>query len=489
MIRIHRWLGVGCCWLIGLWFLSGFVMLYVAYPKLSAEARCAHLDPLPSDGWRLSPSEAFSATGLTKPPISVRLGSFKEAPVYYFKTALGGKWICVRADNGQVLREVSLDDALAVARRFLGLTRLVGDVRPVDFDQWTLPDGLNSYRPFYRVDVQDAAGTEVYVSRHTGEVVLETSRRERVLNYFGSVIHWVYPTILRKHLWLWRISVSLLIAFVTVSPLTGGIVAILRTRWKRVRAGQPRVPYRGWLRWHYLLGLEFGAFTVVWLVTGLLTMDVVKDFDKSGPTAAQVERFAGGAVKLEDFRVPPSRLLAASKARLLAKEGEMVQFAGAAYYLLRAAPGKTLLARADREGPLQFRGSLPEARLTQAAAALIPDAAITAAEAINKYDFYYYPRIPQDLEKPLPVLLMKFNDLAETWFYINPRTLQIVARLSHTTRTYRNVVTGLHNWDWPMLVNHRPLWDIVTCLLMLGGLAGVLEGFRYVWKWFGARVR
>lgn len=42
----HRWLGIGCCLLMVLWFVSGMVMLYVGYPKLTPLERLAHLPEL-----------------------------------------------------------------------------------------------------------------------------------------------------------------------------------------------------------------------------------------------------------------------------------------------------------------------------------------------------------------------------------------------------------------------------------------------------------
>ena len=37
----------------------------------------------------------------------------------------------------------------------------------------------------------------------TGEVVLDTTRSERGWNLAGSVLHWIYPTILRRNWALW----------------------------------------------------------------------------------------------------------------------------------------------------------------------------------------------------------------------------------------------------------------------------------------------
>lgn len=43
---VHRWLGVLLCSVFALWFISGIVMMYVGYPKLTPAERLEHLPPL-----------------------------------------------------------------------------------------------------------------------------------------------------------------------------------------------------------------------------------------------------------------------------------------------------------------------------------------------------------------------------------------------------------------------------------------------------------
>src|SRR5690606_17335151 len=43
---VHRWLGIALAVLMSVWALSGFVMMYVAYPETTAEERAAGLDPI-----------------------------------------------------------------------------------------------------------------------------------------------------------------------------------------------------------------------------------------------------------------------------------------------------------------------------------------------------------------------------------------------------------------------------------------------------------
>ena len=46
---VHRWLGIALAVVMALWFLSGVVMMYVGYPKLTTAERVAGARPLPAD--------------------------------------------------------------------------------------------------------------------------------------------------------------------------------------------------------------------------------------------------------------------------------------------------------------------------------------------------------------------------------------------------------------------------------------------------------
>ena len=50
---VHRWLGIGGCLLMLLWFVSGMVMLFIGYPKLTPGERLAALPALgDARGWQ-----------------------------------------------------------------------------------------------------------------------------------------------------------------------------------------------------------------------------------------------------------------------------------------------------------------------------------------------------------------------------------------------------------------------------------------------------
>ncbi|MGO3926990.1 PepSY domain-containing protein, partial [Rhodopseudomonas pseudopalustris] len=51
----HRWLGIASCVLFAIWFVSGVVMMYVAFPSFDTRERWASLPDLALSKVRLAP--------------------------------------------------------------------------------------------------------------------------------------------------------------------------------------------------------------------------------------------------------------------------------------------------------------------------------------------------------------------------------------------------------------------------------------------------
>jgi hypothetical protein len=129
--------------------------------------------------------------------------------------------------------------------------------------------------------------------------------------------------------------------------------------------------------------------------------------------------------------------------------------------------------------------------------AAVPDVPIVETTSLSEYDSYYYSRGRQT---PLPVVRVKFADPAETWFYIDPETSQILAQIHRLNRVERWLYNGLHSLDFSFWYDKRPLWDIGMIALLLGGLAssgiGMFLGVKRLWlagsravrSWVGGAV-
>ena len=86
--------------------------------------------------------------------------------------------------------------------------------------------------PMHRFALDDAAATYLYVSEVTGDVVLRTTRRERIWGYLGPVMHWVYFTPLRRNGPLWS-------EVVIWSSLIGCVMCVAGLVWGLWRFSPP----------------------------------------------------------------------------------------------------------------------------------------------------------------------------------------------------------------------------------------------------------
>jgi hypothetical protein len=107
----------------------------------------------------------------------------------------------------------------------------------------------------------------------------------------------------------------------------------------------------------------------------------------------------------------------------------------------------------------------------------MPNVPVIDREWLTGNDNYYHQTTTSfelGRHKPayvLPVLRVSYNDLNQTWLYFTPSLAQMV-KFDKRDRANRWVYYGLHVMDWPGLFNRRPLWDIVT-IVLLAGLAAI----------------
>jgi hypothetical protein len=135
----------------------------------------------------------------------------------------------------------------------------------IEYDQWTLGGDFDIDRPLKHIVLNDAAGTEIYVSSRSSNVVLATTRRERLLNYLGSIPHWVYQTELRHHNRAWNALMWSLSLMGTIGVALGVFLGLVRLR------ADPA--YHGPRWWHHISGLIVAPFVLSWVFSGFLSMD------------------------------------------------------------------------------------------------------------------------------------------------------------------------------------------------------------------------
>jgi hypothetical protein len=64
---------------------------------------------------------------------------------------------------------------------------------------------------------------------------------------------------------------------------------------------------------------------------------------------------------------------------------------------------------------------------------------------------------------------VRVDDDENSTYYVDPKTARLVQSYNSHSRWNRWLYHGLHSLDFPLLYNHRPLWDIVVLILLVGG--------------------
>ena len=452
LLLVHRYTAVAVGLLVALWCLSGFVMMYQSYPAFTRAERLRGLEPvswagccatafLPHDD---APLEDFHVEMLRGVPVLRRPGS---APV--------------DLRTGEPVPELSTPQLLDVAATYarqLGIDAHPQSRGGLDIDQWTIQTAPRN-PPANRVALGDAAGTELYVNGATGEIFQDTNRRERVLSWFGAIPHWLYPTVLRRDQALWSqvvIVTSGIGVFLAATGLYAGII-----RW-RCGLGSRVSPYRGWWYWHHVLGLVFGVLALTWLFSGLMTMNPWGVFDGggSGPRALRALRGDAPVAQLRRFLdAAPARLEGSSFVRF---EGAVM--AGTLSVTALRADGSALRLSADAV-PQPLHEADVERALQGLGAGLRDFTQLDAGD-----DYYYGHKEPVEL----PVYRAILDDPQRTRLYVGATT-GATRSIDAGARRGRWLERALHGMDFRAL-RSRPLWDVVTLLLLAGVTALAVTG-------------
>lgn len=463
----HRWLGIAACILFVAWFASGLVMMYVPYPSVTERERLSALETIEWAQVRVDPTSALKASGVTAFPTQFRLQMMAGQPVYRIVQAQR-RWT-VSARDGQIIEAISPAVATTIARRF-SRGAAIREVATIERDQWTVAGGFNPHRPLHRIRLADAAGTQLYVSSTTGEVVQNSTRGERFWNWLGSIPHWIYLTSIRTDVEVWRQVIMWTSGGGIIGAVTGVWIGILRLRLKRRYHGHEVSPYQGWMKWHHIGGLITGLILTTWIFSGWLSVNPFNWFARSSPDTPALVRYAGQREPLFEINFP--RLRAATEG---ARDVRFVWVDGRALVVVSGADGSRTLLDSRTAAP----AGLTDPDLFHNARSLMPDRRVISAARLTEEDIYWYGH---HSDAVLPVLRVQFDDPPATWFHIDPLTGQVLGSLNRSDRTERWLFNFLHDFDLPVLLHSRPVWDILVWALSAGGLiisvSGVVIGWR-----------
>ena len=479
LVLAHRWLAIGMCLLFVGWFISGLVLMYVAFPNLNGRERAAGLARIEWQRVRVLPDEALRLSGVTEFPHELRLEMMGAEPVYRIQDDASPTTVSAR--TGRVVRSVSAVQAGDIAEQFMRTAGPV-TVETIVRDQWTVSTAFDIDRPLHVVQFDDADATHLYVSSRDGAIVLDTTAHERRWNWIGAVTHWIYFSDLRTHPAAWRQVVLWLSGIGIVVAISGIWLGIDRLR-VRPGPGGSITPFRGWAAWHHLAGVLGGVFVLTWIFSGWLSMD------PPGPWSSDpdMQRIRAGVAAYRAHDAPDFPM---SFDVLRALDGRDIRTAAFAWLggkprvVLVDSEGASKVLAADSGAPVDLRAQ----DLIAAARGLVPGAHLLDAIVLGEPDAYWYSHRE---ERPLPVLRLRFDDEPRSWIYLDPVSGAVLTRIDASQRLHRWLFNALHSFDFRWLLAQRPLWDIAMWVLMSAGLflslSGVVMGVRRLRRlWRGA---
>jgi hypothetical protein len=443
----HRYLGIGVGALMVLWCLSGVVMMYVSYPALDENVRLKALPPIAWDGC-CTIADAVRAGSPFDAGSQIEM--LAGRPVLF----LGRNSHPIDLLAGAYLDGISAEQAAEVAAGFAAgpraAPRLLG---LVSSDQWTVSGDFNSQRPLYRFSLNDAAGTEIYVSSVSGRAAQITTARERFWNWLGAIPHWLYFTELRRHPALWSqivIYTSLLGCFLA------GIGIYLGVRQLAAQPAGRWSPYAGFNLWHHAAGLVFGLFTLTWVASGLLSMNPW-GWLEGGGAHAETARIHGTPESPDRSITGALQAIALLRPAAVSLQGAPLD--GKLYFIASTASGER--RRLDAGGvPAPLAGQ----ELTYLSSALNGAGRAGALELLTHEDNYYFSHHREAAILPVYRLVLASG----TRYYLDFVSGMIVAKLDAEARAYRWLHEGLHRMDFAAPLRARPRWDGLMLLLMSG---------------------
>ena len=465
LVYTHRWLGIVFGLLFIVWFASGIVMMYARMPALDPVERLARLPAVNPQFLRVPPPPIPTGARLL-------ITSLEGRPVY--RLSSGARTELVFADTGDAVPPVDREQALRIAQAFAGPPAVRYDVRLTDADQWTFD--VRRLMPMHRIAVDDSAGTRLYVTETGGAVVARTTASGRRWGWLGAVLHWLYFTPLRRNSGVWSITVisfSLAGTVLCVAGLLWGFWRVAPRRGYRLRDHRQWTPYAKWIRWHHYLGLVFGAAAMMWVFSGMLSMDPWSWSPDTAPTRDQRERLAGGPIAAGDLPADRVRRGVAAFMPRMPKEVELLRFRGR-YYAV-ASEGIVSLDHPERGAADQLAPDL----VVGAATDVMPGVPIEGMHWMDDYDAYYYDRAGR---RSLPVLRVRYGDARQTWLYFDPRHGTIARKEEQLSRVNRWLYHGFHSFDFPFLYYRRPLWDAVVLVLSAGGMLLAATTITASWR-------
>ena len=455
LFKIHKITGLSVVIFFSMWFLTGIVLVYHPYPKVSEKLLFSKKETLPSSLPELS-SVLSKTDGEVK---SLSLKQFQGQTLFSL-------------DNAP---DVTFDVVEKVAKHWID-----APIKRVDTlrqrEQWVLFTKYDKELPIYKFYFDDAQKHELFISGRTAVVLQMTTSRQRLWAWLGAIPHKFYLPCIRRDVDVWQNTVAIVSGICLIAALTGWLLGIIIwiKRYRKKHVWQN--PYKKrWYRWHFSYGLVFGVFLIGWALSGIFAMQRVPQWmvPMEGDYSFKSSRLWGrGLLPMEAYRLDYRKL---RETYPYLKEVEWCRYANIPTYRVIAGEEEFLVdASTDEIKSLQ----IPEETIVKGLKKIHGEEMEMKVSLLAEFDNYYLSR-RVDLE--LPVYKIEVADANGSLYYVNTST-GYIRYLNNNKIVRKWLFNGIHYLDIDWLVARPWLWYTCIWLLCGGCLVVCISGLVLAWR-------
>ena len=284
--RLHRFTGTVIAIFFIMWFVTGIVLLYHGYPRVTATDRYSHMQSIDSIGLPylydipgLSDTVAAATVSLCRTSgenVWTISGISRHVATPMDATPdTGGRYV-LDGDSLIAPKALAGTDIDSIARVWANGAGIVRIDTLRERQQWVMYERYERSLPILRYFFDDDERSEVFVAQATGEVLQTTTSSQRFWSWIGAIPHKLYIPALRKDVKRWEGVLLACGLFCLVAALSGmymGIYYLVVAVRRRQGFGSP-FKSRIW-KYHHIGGLIFGVFLIAWGISGSLAMQRV----------------------------------------------------------------------------------------------------------------------------------------------------------------------------------------------------------------------
>lgn len=470
---IHRILGTALSILFLVWFLSGLVMIYHTFPRVSQADRISRMEYLEADALpsihelqaRIPNGE--SITGLT-------LNRSFGQDIFHIQTSKGT--YDLPADSAARLPIVNEQYIKKTAA--LWCTSPISKIDSLyNLEQWIPFGQLKKEFPIYKFYFDDPERHELYIASKTGKVLQMTDKDSRFWAWVGAIPHWIYFTSLRQDAKRWIDVVVCLSGIGCIMCVAGIYLGVRDFRLARKRRKGISPYKKTWYKWHHIIGTFFGLFVLTFAFSGMMSLARVQDWGIRAKLPIEPNREIRNMAPAPDKYTLDYRSVIAAYPNQI-RQLEWNSFGDIPFYTLQNGTENTTI-QIDATDSIPRHLYLKEEQILAVIRNVHGTNSTMKTTLLDHYDTYYVSRKHR---LPLPVWKIELADVDNSCYFVHPGSGQY--RYVNTPARWMHwMYPALHSLSIKFLVERPILWNIVMWGFMLTGTFVSLSGVWLAWKY------